>query len=88
MPRLPGIISTQELSVYHVALRTFARKALFVDGINVDPGVTSVLQHITEFSTQVHSGEWTGYTGKKITDTVNIGIDGSDLRPVIEALCF
>lgn len=74
---------TEDRAVYHIALRNRANKPLYVDGENVAPEVDAVLQHIKEFSTQVRSGEWKGYTGKKITDIVNIGIGGSDLGPVM-----
>lgn len=74
---------TEDRAVYHVALRNRANKPMYVDGVNVAPEVDSVLQHMKEFSEQVRSGVWTGYTGKKITDVVNIGIGGSDLGPVM-----
>ncbi|KAK5779024.1 glucose-6-phosphate isomerase PWA37_002265 [Arxiozyma heterogenica] len=74
---------TEDRAVYHVALRNRANKPMYVDGVNVAPEVDSVLQHMKEFSEQVRSGAWTGYTGKKITDVVNIGIGGSDLGPVM-----
>lgn len=74
---------TEDRAVFHIALRNISKKALSVDGVNVEPEVTSVLEHIKEFSTEVRSGQWTGYTGKKITDVVNIGIGGSDLGPVM-----
>ncbi|AET40897.1 glucose-6-phosphate isomerase Ecym_7041 [Eremothecium cymbalariae DBVPG len=74
---------TEDRAVYHVALRNRANKEMFVDGTNVAPGVDSVLQHMKEFSEQVRSGEWKGFTGKAITDVVNIGIGGSDLGPVM-----
>ncbi|KAH3678282.1 hypothetical protein WICMUC_001606 [Wickerhamomyces mucosus] len=74
---------TEDRAVFHIALRNRANKPLYVDGVNVAPEVDSVLQHIKEFSNQVRSGEWKGYTGKKITDVVNIGIGGSDLGPVM-----
>ncbi|CCH44706.1 glucose-6-phosphate isomerase [Wickerhamomyces ciferrii] len=77
------INSTEDRAVFHVALRNRANKPLYVDGENVAPEVDAVLQHIKEFSNQVRSGEWKGYTGKKITDIVNIGIGGSDLGPVM-----
>ena len=51
------------------------------------PEVNSVLQHMREFCGQVQSGEWKGYTGKKITDVVNIGIGGSDLVSTMNMLC-
>ncbi|KAK7686827.1 glucose-6-phosphate isomerase [Cerrena zonata] len=54
-----------------------------VDGEDTAPEVDSVLQHMKEFSDEVRSGKWTGYTGKRITDVVNIGIGGSDLGPVM-----
>ncbi|SCU88048.1 LAFA_0E10396g1_1 [Lachancea sp. 'fantastica'] len=74
---------TEDRAVYHVALRNRANKPMYVDGTNVAPEVDSVLQHMKEFSEQVRSGAWKGYTGKKITDVVNIGIGGSDLGPVM-----
>lgn len=74
---------TEDRAVYHVALRNRANKPMTVDGVNVAPEVDSVLQHMKEFSEQVRSGAWKGYTGKKITDVVNIGIGGSDLGPVM-----
>ncbi|KAH3687650.1 hypothetical protein WICPIJ_001367 [Wickerhamomyces pijperi] len=77
------INTTEDRAVYHVALRNRANKPMYVDGKNVAPEVDAVLQHIKEFSNQVRSGEWKGYTGKAITDIVNIGIGGSDLGPVM-----
>ncbi|CAR23591.1 glucose-6-phosphate isomerase [Lachancea thermotolerans CBS 6340] len=74
---------TEDRAVYHVALRNRANRVMKVDGKDVAPEVDSVLQHMKEFSEQVRSGEWKGYTGKKITDVVNIGIGGSDLGPVM-----
>lgn len=77
------INNTEDRAVYHVALRNRSNKPMEVDGKNVAPEVNSVLEHMKEFSEQVRSGEWKGYTGKKITDVVNIGIGGSDLGPVM-----
>lgn len=74
---------TEDRAVYHVALRNRANKVMKVDGKDVAPEVDAVLKHMKEFSEQVRSGEWKGYTGKKITDIVNIGIGGSDLGPVM-----
>ena len=74
---------TEDRAVYHAALRNRANKVMKVDGVNVAPEVDAVLQHMKEFSEEVRSGSWTGYTGKKITDVVNIGIGGSDLGPVM-----
>lgn len=77
------INTTEDRAVYHVALRNRANKPMNVDGVNVAPEVDSVLQHMKEFSEQVRLGQWTGYTGKQITDVVNVGIGGSDLGPVM-----
>ncbi|KAH3902202.1 Glucose-6-phosphate isomerase [Saccharomycodes ludwigii] len=74
---------TEDRAVYHVALRNRSDKPMKVDGVNVAPEVDSVLEHMKEFSEQVRSGAWKGYTGKRITDVVNIGIGGSDLGPVM-----
>jgi glucose-6-phosphate isomerase len=70
---------TEQRAVYHVALRNVSNEPMQVDGQDVMPGVNSVLEHMKEFSTQVRSGEWKGYTGKKLTTIINIGIGGSDL---------
>ncbi|KAH3666175.1 hypothetical protein OGAPHI_004364 [Ogataea philodendri] len=77
------INTTEDRAVYHVALRNRDLNAMYVDNVNVTPEVDSVLQHMKVFSEQVRSGEWKGYTGKEITDIVNIGIGGSDLGPVM-----
>lgn len=79
---------TEDRAVLHTALRNKSGKPLVIDGIDVMPEVLAVLAHMKEFTNQVLSGEWKGYTGKKITDVVNIGIGGSDLGPlmVTEAL--
>jgi glucose-6-phosphate isomerase len=79
---------TEDRAVLHVALRSRSSDAIVVDGKDVMPEVHAVLQHMKEFTQQVLSGDWKGYTGKKITDVVNIGIGGSDLGPlmVTEAL--
>lgn len=70
---------TEDRAVYHVALRNVTNKPMSVDGKSVVEDVNAVLDHMREFSEQVRSGEWVGWTGKKITDVVNIGIGGSDL---------
>ena len=70
---------TENRAVYHVALRNVSNEPLKVDGKSVVEDVNSVLDHMKEFSHQVRSGEWKGYTGKKIRTIVNIGIGGSDL---------
>lgn len=79
---------TEDRAVLHVALRNRSSDAINVDGKDVMPEVRAVLQHMKEFTEQVLSGNWKGYTGKTITDVVNIGIGGSDLGPlmVTEAL--
>ncbi|MEJ2346603.1 MAG: glucose-6-phosphate isomerase, partial [Gammaproteobacteria bacterium] len=74
---------TEDRAVLHVALRNRGERPIRVDGEDVMPAVRSVLAHMREFSEQVRSGEWRGYTGKAITDVVNIGIGGSDLGPVM-----
>ena len=74
---------TEQRAVYHVALRNQSNKPMKVDGQDVVHEVNSVLAHMKEFSEQVRSGQWKGFTGKVITDIVNIGIGGSDLGPVM-----
>lgn len=70
---------TEDRAVYHVALRNTSNEKMEVDGKSVVEGVNEVLDHIKEFTEQVRSGEWKGYTGKKIDTIINIGIGGSDL---------
>lgn len=79
---------TEDRAVLHIALRNFSFKDIVVAGVNVMPAVNKVLSQMKEFSEQVRSGEWKGYSGESITDVVNIGIGGSDLGPlmVCEAL--
>jgi len=74
---------TEGRAVYHMALRNTSNKPMEVDGKSVVEEVNSVLEHMKEFTDQVRSGEWKGYTGKKIDTIVNIGIGGSDLGPVM-----
>jgi glucose-6-phosphate isomerase len=74
---------TEDRSVLHVALRNRSNRPILVDGKDVMPEVNAVLRHMIEFSDAVRTGAWKGYTGKKITDVVNIGIGGSDLGPVM-----
>lgn len=82
------INATEDRSVLHVALRNRSNTPVLVDGKDVMPEVNAVLDQMKAFSEKVISGEWKGYTGKTITDIVNIGIGGSDLGPlmVTEAL--
>lgn len=74
---------TEDRAVLHTALRNRANTPVLVDGHNVMPDVNAVLAQMREFSDKVRNGSWTGYTGKRITDIVNIGIGGSDLGPVM-----
>ncbi|TFL68744.1 glucose-6-phosphate isomerase [Escherichia coli] len=79
---------TENRAVLHVALRNRSNTPVLVDGKDVMPEVNAVLEKMKTFSEAIISGEWKGYTGKAITDVVNIGIGGSDLGPymVTEAL--
>ncbi len=74
---------TEKRAVLHTALRNFSGSPVMVDGKNVMPDVQAVLVKMRRFSTDVISGVLTGYTGKRFTDVVNIGIGGSDLGPVM-----
>jgi glucose-6-phosphate isomerase len=76
---------TEHRAVYHVALRNVTNQPMQVDGKSVVEEVNSVLAHAKEFSDQVRSGEWTGYTGKKIRTVINVGIGGSDLYVLLWA---
>jgi len=77
------INETENRAVLHTALRNRGPLPVFVDGKDVMPEVNAVLEKMRSFSERVISGDWTGYSGKKITDIVNIGIGGSDLGPVM-----
>ncbi|XP_064192192.1 glucose-6-phosphate isomerase-like [Anguilla rostrata] len=79
---------TEGRAVLHVALRNRSNTPIMVDGQDVTPEVNKVLEKMKGFCHKVRSGEWKGYTGKSITDVVNVGIGGSDLGPlmVTEAL--
>lgn len=79
---------TENRAVLHVALRNRSNTPILVDGKDVMPEVNAVVEKMKTFSEAIISGEWKGYTGKAITDVVNIGIGGSDLGPymVTEAL--
>ncbi|KAI9313791.1 glucose-6-phosphate isomerase [Dichotomocladium elegans] len=74
---------TENRAVLHVALRNLSNTPIYDNGEDVMPEVCEVLDHMKEFSEAIRSGEWKGYTGKAITDVVNIGIGGSDLGPVM-----
>lgn len=82
------INKTEDRSVLHIALRNRSNSPILVDGKDVMPDINAVLDQMKAFSEQIISGSWKGYTGKAITDIVNIGIGGSDLGPlmVTEAL--
>src|SRR2546425_2173258 len=72
---------TENRAVLHVALRATRGTSIVVDGKDVVPEVHAVLDAMAEFSSRVRSGAWTGHTGKRIRNVVNIGIGGSDLGP-------
>ena len=77
------INQTEGREVLHVALRAPAQAKIMVNGKNIVEDVHAVLAKMEKFSNSIISGEWKGYTGKAITDVVNIGIGGSDLGPVM-----
>ncbi len=81
---------SENRAVLHVALRMPADESLIVDGTDVVAEVHEVLGRMRQFANRVRSGEWTGYTGKRIRNVVNVGIGGSDLGPVMayEALRY
>jgi len=78
-----AINQTENRSVLHVALRNRSNTPILVDGDDVMPGVNEVLAKVETFSNKLNDGSWLGYSGKAITDIVNIGIGGSDLGPVM-----
>jgi glucose-6-phosphate isomerase len=84
------INETENRAVLHTALRNRTSHPVMADNQDVMPEVNAVLEQMKQFSEQVRSGRWKGYTGKPVTDIVNIGIGGSDLGPVMvtEALKF
>ncbi len=77
------INETENRAVLHTALRNRSNSAVYVDGKDIMPDINAVLKQMEEFSEKLISGKWKGYTGKAITDIVNIGIGGSDLGPVM-----
>ncbi|MFZ5806112.1 MAG: glucose-6-phosphate isomerase [Verrucomicrobiota bacterium] len=74
---------TENRAVLHTALRNRSNLPLFVEGKDVMPAVRAALDHMRTFTEAVRSGEWKGFSGKAITDVVNIGIGGSDLGPLM-----
>jgi glucose-6-phosphate isomerase len=74
---------SEKRAVLHVALRAPAGSSIVLDGENVVPAVQAVLERMETFTRRVRSGDWTGHTGKRIRNIVNIGIGGSDLGPVM-----
>jgi glucose-6-phosphate isomerase len=74
---------TEKRAVLHTALRAPANASIIVDGENVVPQVHEVLDKMADFANRVRKGAWTGYTGKRIRNVINIGIGGSDLGPVM-----
>lgn len=84
------INETESRPVLHVALRNVDRTPVYVDGVDVMPGVFAVIEKMRVFSEKVRSGEWKGITAKRIRNIINIGIGGSDLGPVMvtEALKY
>ncbi len=74
---------TENRAVLHTALRNRSNTPVLVDGKDVMPDVNAVLAQMRAFSEKVRNGSWLGFTGKRITDIVNIGIGGSDLGPVM-----
>lgn len=81
---------TEDRAVLHIALRAPRGTSIAVDGRDIVPDVHSVLQKMSEFSEGIRTGAWTGHTGKRIRNIINIGIGGSDLGPVMayEALKY
>lgn len=77
------INETEGRAVLHTALRDFSEKPILVDGENIKPKIRKVLDQMKSFSEKIISGEHKGFSGKEITDVVNIGIGGSDLGPVM-----
>ena len=77
------INQTENRAVMHTALRNFSEKAITIDGKNIMPEIQETRQKMKAFCEKIHSGEWKGYSGKKIINIVNIGIGGSDLGPVM-----
>jgi len=84
------INQTEKRAVLHTALRNQLNNEILVDGKNIIPEVKEALAKMESFTNKITSGDWKGYTGKAITDIVNIGIGGSDLGPdmIVESLKY
>jgi glucose-6-phosphate isomerase len=82
------INETEDRAVLHIALRNRSSRPIITGGHDVMPEINAVLHKIEDFSHQIISGKWKGYTGKSMTDIVNIGIGGSDLGPVMVTECL
>jgi glucose-6-phosphate isomerase len=82
------INETENRAVLHVALRNRSNTPVYVDGQDVMPQVNAVLEKMKSFSEKVIFGDWKGFTGRRVSDLVNIGIGGSDLGPVMVAECL
>ena len=74
---------SEDRAVLHTALRNFSDKSITIDGEDIMPEVRQAREKMKSFCKKIHSGDWKGYTGKKIKNIVNIGIGGSDLGPVM-----
>ena len=74
---------TERRAVLHTALRAPETERVVLDGVDIVSEVHAVLNRMAAFSVRVRSGEWLGYTGKRIRNIINIGIGGSDLGPVM-----
>ena len=83
-----AINETENRAVLHIALRNRENNPIYVNGKDVMPEANAVLNKMKDFSDKIISGEWKGFTNKKITDIVNIGIGGSDLGPVMVTECL
>jgi glucose-6-phosphate isomerase len=77
------INTTEKRAVLHIALRNLSNRPIYVDGKNVTEHVNAVLVKMERISDSIRSKQWKGYSGKPITDIINIGIGGSDLGPVM-----
>jgi len=82
------INTTERRSVLHVALRDLSNRPLVVEGTDIKPMVASVRDRMLDLAERVRDGRWTGHTGARISDVVNLGIGGSDLGPQMIAVAL